>query len=174
MKKLFIMMLVISVFLMSGCEKMLLGPEPDNTPPNNLDLLWKTLDVNYANFPAKNVNWDSVRQVCNAKVNAGTSETDLWNITRSMLSNLDDGHVHLVNADYTKGYNSSRIALRKPEDFSLDLVKSKYLSSVKIVGEGQIMYGKIKNGNIGYIYISSFGNPNGVGPEWANDIDVAV
>jgi C-terminal processing protease CtpA/Prc len=159
---------------MAGCEKMLLGPEQDNTPQNNLNLLWKTLDENYAIFPVKNINWDSIHSVYSAKVNTGTSNTDLWNITCEMLSNLDDGHVHLVNADYSKSYNSSRIALRQPYDFSLDLVKSKYLSFIKIVGAGQIIYGKIKNSNIGYIYISSFGNPVGYGSDWANDIDIAV
>jgi hypothetical protein len=174
MKRVLLAMILISVLLMSGCQKMLLGPEPANTPQNNLDLIWKTLDENYANFPAKNVSWDSVRQVYHAKVNANTSGIDMWNITCGMLSNLDDGHVHLVNSDYTKVFNSSRIALRQADDFSFDLVKNKYLSSLAVVGAGQILYGKIKNTNFGYIYISSFGDPNGVGSEWANDIDIAV
>lgn len=174
MKKLLSASLVAVVLTICGCEKMLLGPEPDNTLQNNLDILWKTLDENYALFPVKTVNWDSVHQFYRAKLNNSTSETDLWNITCGMLSNLDDGHVHLDNADYTQAYNSSRIALRKPNDFSLDLVKSKYLSSVKIIGAGQILYGKVVNTNIGYIYISSFGDPLGSGSNWANDIDIAV
>jgi len=174
MKNLIFIVLLVLVFFGSGCEKMILGPEPANSPQNNLNLLWKTLDENYANFPAKSVNWDSVLQVFLAKVNAGTSETDLWNITCSMLSNLDDGHVHLVNEDFSESFNSSRIALRKADDFSLDLVRSKYLSYEKIVGADQILYGKINNSNTGYIYISSFGNPVGTGSDWAKDIDIAV
>ncbi len=182
MKKLILSLLIVPLLLIAGCEKTLLGPEPDNTPQSNLDIIWKTLDENYANFPAKNVNWDSVHQFYSAvlrntsrpSLTPVTPNQDLWDITCAMVSNLDDGHLHLYNENFTKFFNSSRIALRKPEDFSLDLVRSKYLSYEKIVGSNQILYGKIKNTNFGYIYISSFGNPSGSGSEWANDIDIAV
>jgi hypothetical protein len=55
-------MLISSVLFLS-CEEMLLGPEPENTPKSNFEIFWKRFDENYALFPVKNVNWDSLHTV---------------------------------------------------------------------------------------------------------------
>ena len=173
MKKYSILILLF-VFLLAGCEEMLLGPEPANNSKSNYDILWKTLDENYALFTVKNVNWDSLLTVYGSKISALTTSNELWDIMTSLLSNLNDGHTKLFNDNFTKGFNSSEIAKRTANDFSLELIKSSKLENVNSVGSGLITYGKIKNENIGYIHIASFVLNGSTEVKWAYDIDKAL
>jgi C-terminal processing protease CtpA/Prc len=166
--------LLAATLIAAGCEEMLLGPPPENTARANFDILWKTIDENYALFPVKPVNWDSLHSLYGSMITAATTEPELWNVSTGLLSNLDDGHVKLMNSDYSKGFDASHLVARKADDFSLDLVKETYLASYKVVGAGLITYGKIRNRNIGYIHIASFTSNVGNGADWAYDIDGVV
>ena len=42
--------LTILAFILTSCEKILIGPEPENTAKSNFDMLWKSFDENYALF----------------------------------------------------------------------------------------------------------------------------
>ncbi len=177
MKKIVPSILLTSLLFIS-CERILLGPEPENTPKNNFDILWKTFDENYALFTVKNINWDSLHVVYGSKISASTTESELWDIIAGLISNLNDGHVTLFNKGYTKWASSSEISKRKADDFSLDLVKNKFLSDVTVVGTGLITYGRIGSPvggkKVGYIHIASFASNSGNGVDWAYDIDKAV
>ncbi len=173
MKKQNILILLFAL-LFAGCEEMLLGPEPINNPKSNFDVLWKTFDENYALFSVKSVNWDSLRTVYGSKINASTTSNELWDIMTGLLSNLNDGHTKLFNEDYSKSFNSSELAKRTTNDFSLELIKTSKLENVNTVGFGLITYGKIKNNNIGYIHIASFALTGSNDLNWAYDIDKAL
>ena len=41
--------------LFTGCEKLLIEPNPDNTPENNFDIFWNTFEDHYALFEIKNI-----------------------------------------------------------------------------------------------------------------------
>jgi C-terminal processing protease CtpA/Prc len=150
------------------------GPPPENTAKTNFEILWKTFDENYALFPVKSVNWDSLHALYGSMITAATTESELWNVSTGLLSNLDDGHVKLINKDYSEGFDASHLFARKADDFSLDLVRNNFLASWKVVGAGLITYGRIKSRNIGYIHIASFTSDVGNGADWAYDIDGVV
>jgi len=168
--------LIILAFIFTSCEKILIGPEQENTAKNNFDILWKTFDENYALFEAKKINWDSLYVVYSAKINDQTTESELWDISSYLILNLNDGHVNIFNKDFSKVVSASKlIRNRKPDDFSLDLVKSRFVQTPKTIGAGYITYGFIKNETIGYIHIASFAASNtDYGSDWAYDIDEAV
>ena len=155
----------------TGCSWV---PPPENTARENFDLLWKTFDENYALFTVKTVNWDSLHTVYGSMIGDGSTESDLWYVSTGLLAHLDDGHVKLYNADYSKGFDASHLVTRKENDFSLDLVKSAYIDSPGVAGAGLITYGRIRNRNIGYIHIASFTSDVGNGADWAYDIDAVV
>ncbi len=166
---------LISV-LFYGCEEKLLGPQPENTPQSNFEILWKEFDQNYPLFEVKHVNWDSLHTVYGSMISVNTSDSALWNIMGDLISHLNDGHVTLFNKGYSKWATSSEISKRPMDDFSLSLVKNKFVSGSTTGGDGYFTYGKIKSSftgkNIGYIYIASFASSNsGNGSDWAYDID---
>jgi hypothetical protein len=167
-----ILFLFLSI-IFSGCEKMFIGNQPENTPLNNYNLLWKSLDENYAMFGVKKIDWDSLNIIYGSQINEQTSEYGLWNICSSLIAELDDGHVSLMNKGWNKAANSSSIInKRKPDDFSLDLVKTKFLQNYKIVGAGNITFGMLRMSNTGYIHIATFMWSGGI--DWAYDIDKAL
>ena len=173
-----IFVLILSISSLS-CEKFLLGPAPENSPKDNFEVLWKTLDENYSLFSVRHINWDSLHVVYAAQITPATTEPELWDIASKLISNLNDGHVTLINGDRSTYYNSSELARSPANTFSLDLVKKKYLSGSTKVGAGFITYGKIGaqagGKSIGYIYIASFAS-SGIanGTDWAFDIDKVV
>jgi Peptidase family S41/Tricorn protease C1 domain len=159
-----------------GCEHMLLGPEPENTPKNNFEILWKTLDENYALFSVKNINWDSLHSVYGSKITASTSDSGLWDLFSGLIQCLNDGHVVLIDKRLSKIALSSEISKRKTDDFNLDLIKNKFLVNYKYAGGSYFTYGKVKSSlsskSIGYIYISTFTASNRSNAyDWAYDID---
>jgi len=165
--------LCVSFFLLSGCEKMLLGPEPENTPAGTFDVFWKTIDEKYGLFPVKDVNWDSLYVIGSNGINSLTTEQELWNICSQLLSHFDDGHLTLFNRDYSESYTSRQLDPEKAKGFNLDLIRSKFLVAPKVTGEGIITYGMIKNRNLGYIHISTFGPANS-GRQWTYDIHEVI
>ena len=169
---------LLLVLCFTGCEKMLLGPEPDNTPRSNFEILWKTFDENYALFPVKPVNWDSLHVVFGSQIKYSTTEAELWNTITGLIAQLNDGHVSLINKGYTAGFNSSVISKRNRADFSLDVVKNRFLAGYQVAGDGYFVYGRIKPdfsaSSIGYIYIASFASSPNTGSTWAYDIDRIV
>lgn len=168
--------LVLFPVLFLSCERMLIGPKTENTAINNFNILWNTLNQNYPLFTVKHVNWDSLYTVYRGKISENTTKDELWDLTSDLILNLNDAHVTIFNKDFSKVVSASYIMrTRVPNNFSLDLVKSKFLQNEEIIGNGNITYGTIIGKNIGYIYIASFTSSNsGNGYEWAYDIDKAV
>lgn len=159
--------------LFPGCEKMLLGPEPGDTPEENFEVLWKTLDEKYALFPVKDVNWDSLYTVYRSRVTASTTENELWQICGELITHLNDGHLWISNRGCTQTYDSRILDQSIKSGFSIDLIKDNYLSHTKTVGDGHITYGKITGTNFGYIYVYSFlGVPSG--RDWRYDFDQVI
>ncbi len=178
MKKKLVTVALISLIWL-GCEESLLGPQPENTPKSDYEILWKELDENYPLFTVKNINWDSLHVTYGSGISPNMPDSALWNNVADLISCLNDGHVSLFNKGYSKWAGSSEITKRPMDDFSLDLVKSGFLSDVKTAGDGYFAYGKIRSSltgkNIGYLYIASFASSSsGNGAGWAYDVDKVV
>src|SRR5512138_743276 len=94
-------------------------------PVTNFEYAWNRLDRNYAQFDAKHIDWDAVHRVYRAQVTAATTDEELWKILLAMVQTLNDGHVCLQDA--ARRECGGLTAGLKPDAFSRDLVKSKYL-----------------------------------------------
>ncbi len=129
-------------------------------PVLNFEYAWKSLDKNYAQFGVKNVDWDALYRVYRPKVTAATTDEELWNIILDMMRNLNDNHVCL--ADGNRRNCGGVQDAREPDDFSLDLVRSKYLKGgATDTLKGSFTYGWLADG-IGYMHFSHF--KAGAGP----------
>ena len=151
---------IVALFLVilscGACEEVFLGEDEQNTPQHNFELLWNDFDQHYSLFHIKKTNWDSLYQVYRPQVGEDTDNMRLWEIMTSMLEVLNDSHTVLyLNRDqrtYPSGYTLNEIAIRK--EFSLNLIKTKYTDALtRIESEEDLQYGKIKNKDIGYIFM---------------------
>lgn len=166
-KKRVLITLVFSVLLLVAPGGMALRaqtaaagnpPRPEIvTPPDPeavFEKVWKTIDRNYGQFGVKHVDWDALYRIYRPQVTRTTPEGELWDLLLALLGHLNDEHVCLAdgNRRVCAGQNEGR----KRDDFSLDLVKTKYLKGKfsDALG-GSFVSGWLGDG-VGYLYIGDF------------------
>ncbi|HZM91094.1 MAG TPA: S41 family peptidase [Blastocatellia bacterium] len=124
-------------------------------PEKNFEHLWKTYDRNYALFGAKHIDWDALYKVYRPRVTSKTTDDELFQIISDLLGNLNDNHVRLSSSK--RRFQSGILGQMKMEDFSLDLVKQKYLKGKsKPLVDGVFDYGWLTD-SIGYFHFRGFG-----------------
>jgi len=148
--------LLIAVFsFLCACDKMLVGGDITNSPENNFEVFWQEYDRNFANFSARNINWEEQYQIYRPKVNSKTTELELWEVLTDMMSVLNDTHCYLISE---KRFFSSagEKFYRSAGLFNLNFVKN-YLTNKGVSDDGVYHYGKLSE-TIGYIHIAHVGN----------------
>jgi tetratricopeptide (TPR) repeat protein len=152
----------MSVQAQTGASQKHSRPETvtPRDPEVNFEHVWKTIDRNYGQFTVKHVDWDALYRVYRPQVTQATTDQELWDILLSMLGHLNDEHVCLADGGRRICAGSSEG--RKRDDFSLALVKSKYLQekSTDLLG-GKWVSGWLAEG-VGYLYCGDF--KDGLGP----------
>ncbi len=143
-----------------SCKKMLLPSQPANTPTENFESLWKGFDQWYGLFETRQVNWDSLYTVYRPQVNDNLTNEQLYQVLCQLITPLNDIHVFLQpTSDHLPRYESSVFFRnnQKQEDFSINLVRQRYLPGLRIVDD-HLQYG-ITADNIGYIHFREFDKP---------------
>jgi C-terminal processing protease CtpA/Prc len=121
-------------------------------PVLNFEHAWKTLDRNYGQFQVKHVDWDALYRVYRPMVTSATTDQELWDILLAMMDHLNDAHLALADGKRRIGGGRNHGSFINDE-FSLDLVKSKYLQGKFAVAlGGSFVSGWLAEG-IGYLYI---------------------
>ena len=156
MKFLKILLVIVapSVFLPS-CSRLVMPTDLRNTPTNCFDLMWRTVDENYAFFDYKNINWQAIQTKYRPQVTDTMSQDSLFEVLAAMLSELKDGHVNLTSAfdrsrnwswkdDFEDNYNPNfvhRAYLKK--DFRITGALQNQMLADSI---GYVRYGSFSNG----------------------------
>lgn len=144
-------LLILIMTVLISCEKLFIEKDQENTPENNFELLWNTLDRKYSFFEYKRVNWDSIYNIYRPEINNNLSDRQLFGILNDMLLELRDGHVNIYSS-----LNQSRNwewFLEYPDNFNSGILERNYL------GKDYITSGPFKTtvlDSIAYIYCGSF------------------
>jgi carboxyl-terminal processing protease len=162
MKKLIIKPLLFLTLLISltACEETLVGPATPNNPEQSFETLWQEYDQLSAFISVKNVDWNMLYQQYRPQVKPTTTDAELFKIISEMLDHFNDGHLTML----APGPNSMRYdgglgSKLQHEDFSLQVVKTHYLTEVKEYSKS-ITYGKLSP-KIGYIHLLDSGLDEG-------------
>ncbi|MCU0235603.1 MAG: S41 family peptidase [Acidobacteria bacterium] len=123
-----------------------------NDPVLNFDHAWKTLDRNYGQFLVKHVDWDALYRLYRPMVSATTTDPELWDILLSMMGHLNDAHLALADGKrrVAGGRNNGSFT---NDEFSLNLVKSKYLQGKFTEALGGSFISGWLGAGAGYLYI---------------------
>ena len=161
-------LLLSSILLLFGaCEKTFLGSDEENSNTNVFEIFWNDFDKHYSLFTVRNTDWDLLYQTYRPQVSDNQSIDDLWSIMSSLIEHLDDSHTTLFdgNRSYKSGYAQNEQSIA---EFDGDLIISKYMEGVtQVDSESDLYYGKIKDKEIGYIYLGSM---NGEDPGKIDDV----
>jgi hypothetical protein len=147
------LVVVFVIFFMASCTKVFLGDDIKSTPRENFNYLWNTLDRKYSFFEYKNVDWNQVYQEYYPLVTDETSDTELFNILFSMLSELKDAHINLTSSFNVSRYDA--VFRKAPENYDSRLVSQYYLRS-DYTQTGPLLHQTVASGEIGYVRYSSF------------------
>ena len=145
-------LLLLTLFALLSCERILTSKDPENTPSNNFEILWQNLDRKYSLFTTKGIDWDSIHQVYRPDIHNDMHDTALFQTVGRMIQELKDGHTDITSSfgkiefDYTTG---------SKKNFVPHIIAFTYLGD-----DGKerdwMLYDIIDS--VGYVYIGSFSN----------------
>jgi len=151
-----ITLIIIVIFSLTSCEKVLMEKEPSANAITTFENLWQTADEKYSFFEYKGIDWSEVYDEYKPRIYADMNDEHLFMILGSMLNELKDGHVNLIASFDISRYP---ITYNSPENFNFRLLKDNY------IGWEYSMTGSLINTVfvredklIGYIYYGSFSN----------------
>ena len=166
------------IFLMSACQAFL-GPGPDNSPKEIFDKIWTDFDKNYALFNERleNKTWKEIRDIYSPRISPGMGNYELFRVCSDMVNELKDPHALLI----TPFGDSDAIFdnINRKKLFNLDSIQDVLNDKGTLTDDKMFLYGTFaEKPNAGYIYIKSFKNNSGVGPDltqdWVKKIDGIV
>lgn len=145
----------------------------EDTPLANYDVFWATFAENYPFFGLHGVDWGTTGKKFGPLVTSKTSPDELFSIFSQMLEPLLDAHVVLdvFPSGTPRGKDWLKTPLREvwlhkldPEpledaDFERanDIIESRYIDGkVQAFCRGQIRFGFMQGGRVGYLGILSF------------------
>ncbi|WP_323756526.1 S41 family peptidase [Roseivirga sp.] len=158
MKKLTLLLMMASL---SSCTNLILDEDEPNTQSNNFEIFWNDFDKHYSLFTIRNINWGELYETYRPQINDNISDEELWNILSNLIEHLDDSHTVLYDGNgnrYRSGYTLNQ---QSTTEISEELIVSKYLDSVtEVPSEDHLSFGKVKDKDIGYIYLGTMDGQN--------------
>ena len=156
---------VISIISLFSCEEFILEEEIENTPEINFEILWNDFNDHYSLFEVREHSWNSIYELYRPQISRSTTNDELWQVFKEMISYLDDSHVFILNPQenfneeihfFASGSEENDLA---EDTFDLSLIEKKYIENIeRFENEEEAIiqnYGNIKNENIGYVYLNS-------------------
>jgi carboxyl-terminal processing protease len=160
---------VCLIFILSGCENILLNNNFKNTITGNYNAFWDEFDLEYGAFEAKHINWDSLKIACGKNLTDLSSEGELFDAISRLLSPLNDGHVDIYAPQFglfsswnrrKKSYYCDINAQSSVDKYRLAVIKNYLNNNAKLMTISRWInfYGVIdyRGKKIGYISIPTF------------------
>lgn len=146
------------IALITGCSNFTVD-DARSDPASIFNAFWSDMDKHYAYFEYKRIDWDSVKVSCQSKINNDTDDETLLDYFQEILNLLRDGHLNVWNQERYLYYDYRDNNAPTPNWISHDALIS-YLADTTQVNN-TLYYGRIRDANIGYLYIRNFwGSPS--------------
>lgn len=150
-------LLLLSLLLLAGCQKMFLGEEPSSDPVEVFETLWQDFDRHYSLFEVRHVNWDSLYNVYRPQVSSNMGQDRLWEVLCAMLGHTGDAHVGLyLEGSRSRYFNaSSKYTDYDDNPLDFDAIESLYCGPLIQINR-YMRWGRIIGRDIGYIHVADF------------------
>ena len=155
MKKIYRLLLCLSIFAFTSCEKAFMDDPVPGDPVNVFDYLWNKVDQQYAFFDVKGVDWDSVYEVYRPMVYYEIELDSFFHVCGAMLNTLKDGHTNLISKFDVSHNDSVYYKMYAEKNIDEQVVTLNYLT-VNYHTTGGLAHNFIRDGKVAYIRYSSF------------------
>ena len=146
---------LIFILISLGNTSCLFEEEPANSSTENFETFWNDFDKYYAQFQIRNIDWDSIYQEYEPRINTTTSEQQLFQYLSEIVTFINDVHVNLFTPF---GNTSCQTCL-------LDYAGSDLINPQKYIQFGNpqehsgfMEFRNMLNNNIGYLNLKTFRN----------------
>ena len=156
MKKINIsLMICLTAFVFSSCERAMMKPDESDDPVNVFEYLWNRVDQLYTFFDVKGVDWDSVHAVYRPMVYDEMSDDSLFSVCAAMLNTLRDGHTNLISDFDIMRSDTISYWMSEYNCFDENVVLQHYLT-LNYHQTGAIKHNAIRGGKVAYLRYPSF------------------
>lgn len=162
MKRLLGLLIVLGLSVPAAAPGSQQGGNPHD-PESNFEYVWRSIDRTYGQFSVKNVDWNMLYRIYRPQVTAETADEELWDILVAMLGTLNDAHVCLAEGKrrICGGIGPAEITRDNwARDFSLDLVKTRYLHGKSSDSRGGTFTSGWLTDKIGYLHMADLKGGN--------------
>lgn len=148
MKKLKII-LISCIFLLESCS-LLIKEDKNVNAVTVWDNYCNLIDSRYAGFKTKELDWESYKLSQKDNIKSNPTSEKLFTCIKDSFQFFNDGHFSLFTEDvfYYENYEYET-------NFSLDLIKSKYLNNEFSYTYSRMLYSELSE-NIDYIHLEGF------------------
>lgn len=163
MKWIFLCLCVLLWGLFCSCGDLIVGESPADSGLEDFEAAWKTVRDVYPYLQFKGINWDSIHTLYLPRAQNAHGD-EIYYVLFDLLKELRDGHVGLWTAGGSPvvPYRPPR-SLRDKDAYNPLVVRKYFHNELRLAGNQRMEY-EILDGNIGYVYISTF-----TGGTWIND-----
>lgn len=148
MKK--ISLLIIVLFALSSCEKLLMPIGNKHSVSQVFDDLWKTMDQGYAYFDEKKLPWgDSLRADYQFRLYDTMTDEQFFDTCAKFIAMFQDENISL-NAGFRSYRYNPRV--KEPANFNRSLLERKYLANAQHTGP----FWHTVIDSVAYIYYEDF------------------
>ncbi len=156
MKRFFVSLVVMGVFLTVGCEKAFMY-KGEADAVKTFDYLWQRVDEQYSMFDVKGVDWQRVYDTLRPLVHEGMGEDSLFAVCAASLNCLNDGHVNLYSPHDASRSDSVHRRFYAQSGIDVDVVVLNYLG-VGYHSTGGLAHTPLCDGRVIYAFYGSFSN----------------
>ncbi len=150
--------------IFSGCADLIVPPSETNHNIDDFTSIGKLVQAHYAFLQYKHINWDSLLSVYRPQASAAAGD-DIYPVFFRLLAELKDAHVEIITEGGYPVVTYDWPRRQGEKGYSPLVVRKYFTKELRLAGNRKMEY-EILPGNIGYIYISTFGGGN-----WINDFD---
>ena len=147
----YICCIAFTYIIVGSCKKYQFS-ENFSSPVMVYESFCHEVDNNFSFFSYINLNWDSVQDVYRKRVSNSMSQKELSNVLGEMIVLLKDAHSE-IDTPYGNYYYTGWY-INHPSNVIPNI--SNYISYYSYAND-TMNYGKIRNTNLGYIQIKTFG-----------------
>ncbi len=137
-------------------------------PLFNYDVLWNTINEQYAYFETRDVDWQKSYDTYRSKITNTTSEAELFIICQTMLDEFNDGHVNIEASDKVmeKAAEITSFDVQPDPDMKklYKAISKKYIPNYKAHNFTRTVWGKI-NAKVGYVQVNGMTSQSHYGLE---------
>ena len=163
MKWIFLCLCVLLSGFFCSCGDLIVGESPADLGLEDFEAAWKTVRDVYPYLQFKGINWDSIHTAYLPRAQNAHGD-EIYYVLFDLLKELRDGHVGLWTAGgFPVGTYRLPRSLRDKDAYNPLVVRKYFHSELRLAGDQNMEY-EILDGNIGYVYISTF-----TGGTWIND-----